>query len=87
MITINLDRAKIAAHDYRRAARAAEFAPHDAIIAKRIPGTAEAEAEAQRQVIRERNAAVQEQIDAATDHHELRAIINEIAVFDDEGAG
>ena len=85
MITINLGRAKAVAHEHRRMARAAEFQPLDDIIAKRIPGSVEADAEAQRQAIRERNAVVQEQIEAAGNHHELRAIIEGMAVFIDNG--
>ena len=87
MITIQLGRAKSVAHDYRRTTRTAEFAPLDAIIARRIPGTAEAEAEAKRQEIRDRNATVQLQIEAATDHHELKAIVEAMtALIDDDAA-
>lgn len=87
MITINLDQAKAVAHDHRRTARSAEFAPLDAIIAKRIPGAAEADAEAQRQQIRERHATVQEQIEAATDHGELRQIVEKMnAIIDGSAA-
>ena len=86
MIIINLGRARAVAHEHRRMARAAEFQPLDDIIAKRIPGTAEADAEGQRQAIRERTAVVQEQIEAASDHHELRVIIEEMAAFIKDGA-
>lgn len=65
---------KDVAHDIRRAVRAAKFAPHDELIAKQIPGMAE-EAEAQRQVIRDADAAVQVEIDACTDVAELRAAV------------
>ena len=66
MITINIDKAKVIAHDARRAARAAEFAPLDEIIAKQIPGTTAQEAEAQRQQIRDKYAEMQTAINAAT---------------------
>jgi hypothetical protein len=56
MIVINIDKAKAIGHDMRRAAREAEFKPLDDIIAKQIPGTAAQEAEAQRQLIREKYA-------------------------------
>lgn len=58
MIKINIDKAKAIAHEKRREARAAEFAPHDEVIAKRIPGVAEADAEAARQAIREKYAVI-----------------------------
>ena len=73
MITINVDKAKAIAHDIRRAARAAEFAPHDEVIAKRIPGTAEQEAETARQIIREKYAAMQVAIDSAGSVEEIKA--------------
>ena len=63
MITINIDKAKSVAHDMRRAARAAEFAPLD--IKATIPSEAAA-AEAARQFIRDKYASVQTAIDAAT---------------------
>jgi hypothetical protein len=75
MITVNVNKAKAIAHDMRRAARAAEFAPHDEVIAKRIPGTAEAEAEAARQAIRDKYAAVQTAIDAAATTDEIKAVL------------
>ena len=63
MITINIDKAKTVAHDMRRAARAAEFAPLD--IKATIPSEAAA-AEAARQFIRDKYADIQVAIDAAT---------------------
>ena len=78
MIVINIDKAKAIGHDIRRALRAQEFAPHDEIIAKRIPGTAEQQAEAARQAIRDKYAEVQVQIDASTDVQALTEIIRAI---------
>ena len=75
MITINVDKAKAVAHNMRRAKRAEEFAPHDEVIAKRIPGTAEAEAEAARAAIRAKYAAMQTAIDAATSPDEIKAAL------------
>jgi hypothetical protein len=75
MITVNITKAKVIAHDMRRAARAVEFAPHDEVIAKRITGTVEAEAEAARQAIRDKYAAVQIAIDAATTPDEIKAAL------------
>lgn len=75
MITINVEKAKAIAHDMRRAARAAEFAPHDEVISKRIPGTVEVEAEAARAAIRMKYAVMQERIDAAQDTDAIKAAL------------
>ncbi len=72
MIVVNLDKAKTIGHDIRRALRAEEFAPHDEVIAKRIPGVAMDEAEAARQAIRVKYAAVQEAIDSASSPDEIK---------------
>jgi len=72
MIVINIDKAKAVAHDMRRAARAEEFRPYDDAIAKQIPGQAEG-AEAARQAIREKYAAMQTAIDAASTIDEIKA--------------
>jgi hypothetical protein len=74
MIRINLDKAKAIGHDMRRAARAEEFKPYDDAIAKQIPGQIEG-AEAARQVIRDKYAAVQAQINAATTPEEIKAAL------------
>lgn len=63
----NLTKCKVIAHVKRRAMREAEFAPLDAVIAKKIPGADTAAAEAQRQAIRDKYVVVQNAIDAATD--------------------
>ena len=75
MIRINTEKAKAIAHDMRRAARAAEFAPHDEVIAKRLPGTAEAEAEAARAAIRAKYAVMQTEIDAAATPDEIKTAL------------
>jgi hypothetical protein len=72
MITINVDKAKNIAHDIRRAKREEEFAPYDAVIMKQIPGNSAAEAEAARQEIRDRYAAMQVEIDAASTPEEIK---------------
>ena len=72
MITINVEKAKQIAHDMRRQARAAEFAPHDEAIAKRLPGTVEADAEAARAAIRAKYADMQVAIDAAATPDEIK---------------
>ena len=73
-IQVNFDKAKDIAHDIRRRAREVEFAPHDEVIAKQIPGTAAEQAEAERQAIRAKYAAMQEQIDAAADLDTLKQV-------------
>lgn len=74
-IKVDINRAKPIAHDIRRHMRAEEFAPHDEIIAKRIPGTSEQQAEAARQAIRDKYAVVQEELDAAETPEELKEIL------------
>lgn len=70
MITINIDKAKTIAHDKRREARSAEFAPLD--IKATIPSEAIA-AEAARQAVREKYAAMQTAIDSASTVDEIKA--------------
>lgn len=72
MIVINIDKAKSIAHDVRRAKRAEEFAPLD--IQATIPMFAEA-AEAQRQEVRDKYAAMQTAIDSASTTDQLKEII------------
>jgi hypothetical protein len=64
-IDVDLDKCKAIGHDKRRAARAEEFKPYDEVIAKQIPGVDAAEAEAARQAIRDKYAAVQDAVNAA----------------------
>lgn len=74
MIVINIDKAKNIAHNLRRAARAEEFKPFDEAIAKQIPGQTEG-AEAQRQLIRDKYAVMQSEIDAATTVEQIKAVM------------
>jgi hypothetical protein len=75
MININLNKAKAIVHDIRRVARAAEFAPLD--IKATIPSEAAA-AEAARQAVREKYAAIQADIDAAPGVPELKLIVESL---------
>lgn len=75
MIRINMDKARVIAHDKRRAMREVEFAPFDSVIAKQIPGKDAAAAEAERQKIRDKYAAMQTAIDAAADADALKAAL------------
>ena len=72
MITINIDKAKAIAHDKRRQARSAEFAPLD--IKATIPSETVA-AESARALIRTKYATMQAEIDAATTINALTARI------------
>ena len=72
MITINVAKAKEIAHDKRRQARSAEFAPLD--IKATIPSEATA-AEAARAVIRTKYATMQEAINLATTVDEIKAVM------------
>lgn len=72
MITINLNKAKAIAHDKRREARSAEFAPLD--IKATIPAEAQT-AEAARQAIRNKYAELQTQMDAAQSVEELKGLL------------
>lgn len=76
MIKINIEKAKAIAHNRRRVARAAEFAPLDDIIAKKIPGESAKDAEAKREGIRAHYAALQGEIDAAADVEGLKKIVD-----------
>lgn len=70
MITINIDKAKTIAHDVRRAARTEEFKPLD--VKATIPSEAE-QAELQRQLVREKYAEMQSQIDSAQTVDQIKA--------------
>jgi hypothetical protein len=72
MITINLDKAKAISHSKRREARAAEFAPLD--VKATIPSEASA-AEAAREAIRQKYVVIQNQMDAAQNVEQLKALL------------
>lgn len=73
-IVIDVTKAKAIGHDMRRAARAEEFKPFDEAIAKQIPGQVDG-AEAARQVIRDKYAVIQTNIDAAATPDEIKAAL------------
>ena len=76
MITVNLNKARDITHTIRREARAEEFKPHDEIIAKQIPGADAQAAEAARQAIRDKYAAIQADIDSAPGVNKLKLIVD-----------
>lgn len=75
MISINIDKAKAIVHDIRRAKRTAEFAPLDSKAT--IPSEAAA-AEAARQAVREKYAAVQAQINSVDTIEQLKQIVENL---------
>jgi len=75
MINVNLDKARTIVHDIRRASRTAEFSPLD--VKATIPSEAAA-AEAARQAVREKYAAIQAEIDAAPGIPELKLIADSL---------
>ena len=75
MIVVNIDKAKTIAHDIRRGKRTAEFAPLD--TKANIPSEAVA-AEAARQAVRTKYAAIQIDIDAASSISELKAAVDSL---------
>ena len=75
MITIDINKAKEISHSKRREARTAEFAPLD--IQATIPTLAE-QTESERQLVRDKYAAIQTEIDAATTAEELKAILTQL---------
>ena len=75
MIIINLDKAKNIAHNKRRTARSAEFAPLD--IKATIPAEAQA-AETARQAIRDKYATMQNDINDAVDLDALKQIVESL---------
>jgi hypothetical protein len=72
VITINVTKAKTIAHEKRRQARSAEFAPLD--IKATIPSEAVA-AEAARTLIRTKYSKMQAEIDAATTTEQIKAVM------------
>lgn len=71
----DLNKCKALGHEMRRAKRAEEFAPHDEVIMKQILGADAEAAEAARQEIRDKYAAIQDAIDAAASPEEIKAAL------------
>jgi len=72
LIKVDIEKYRAICHDKRRAARGSEFAPLD--IKATIPSEAAA-AEAARQAIRDKYAAIQSQMDSATTVEELKELL------------
>lgn len=69
----DLDKCKEIGHDIRRTKRAEEFAPYDEVIAKQIPGNDATEAEASRQLIRDKYIEMQDNINAASTPEQIKS--------------
>jgi len=78
----DLDKCKALGHDIRRQQRAEEFAPHDEVIMKQIPGKDAAAAEEARQEIRDKYAEIQDEIDAAANPDEIKVALGVVEVSD-----
>lgn len=74
-VGVEMVKAKEITHGKRRDKRAAEFAPHDEIIMKQIPGANAAAAEQARTAIRTKFDVMQVEIDACSTPEALKAII------------
>lgn len=79
-IVINLDKAKEITHVKRKAVRAEEFKPFDEVIAKQIPGNDFNVAEQERQKIRDKYAAIQNDINTCPDVDSLKLIHDSLGV-------
>jgi hypothetical protein len=75
MIIINIDKAKNIAHEKRRMARTAEFAPLD--IKATIPSEA-VEAEVARQIVRDKYAEIQTAINDAETVDEIKTELEKL---------
>ena len=72
VITIDLDKARLIAHDRRRAVRAELFKPHDERIKLALPGDDVVALDAPRKEIRELDQTTQIKIDEAQSIDELK---------------
>jgi hypothetical protein len=72
MISVNISKAKEIAHYYRREARSKEFEPLD--LKATIPSEAVA-AEQARQLVREKYAVMQDEINNANSPDEIKSIL------------
>jgi hypothetical protein len=76
IIKVELSKVKEIAHVKRRAMREEEFAPHDAIIMKQIPGVDAAAAEEARQVIRTKYEKLETSINNAKTVDAIKKLID-----------
>lgn len=74
-IGVDMLKGKEITHIRRRAKRELEFAPHDEIIMKQLPGKSAVDAEAARVLIRTKYDTMQIAIDACVTPEELKTIV------------
>ena len=75
VITVNITKAKLIAHNARRLARTKEFEPFDNVIMRQIPGADAAAAEQSRKDIRVKYVLIQEAIDQAQTTEQMKAAL------------
>lgn len=80
-IVVDMVKAKVIAHDLRRAKRDEEMKPHDDIVAKNIPGQDAVAAEAARAILRTKYATIQTDIDATADEAALKQVLVDSGVL------
>ena len=73
--TEDLAKCKQVGHEMRRSKRSVEFAPHDEVIMKQIPGADADAAEAVRAAIRTKYETMQTAIDGASTPAEIKALL------------
>lgn len=76
----NMNKVKNIAHEKRRNKREQLFAPYDDIIMKQIPGKNLTEAENARVSIRNQDASVQSQIDAASTPEQVKIVLQSYGI-------
>ena len=69
------------AHELRRKARSAEFAPHDEVIMKQIPGNDMVAAEEARATIRAKYDGIQADLDATPDVDSIKTVLSNNSIF------
>ena len=75
VVTEDVTKAKVLAHETRRRERADEFKPYDDIVSLNIPGSDATAAEAERAKIRTKYATMQTNIDNASNTAEIKTAL------------
>ena len=84
-IVEDLEKSKLIAHDIRRDKRREEFAPHDEVIMKQIPGSDLVAAENSRVEIRDRYVGIQSAIEDSVDAFGIKVTLVQYNVADIPG--
>lgn len=83
----DLEESKLISHKLRRTKREELYAPHDEIISKQIPGQSAIDAEAAREVIRNRDSELQELIDSKLKLNTLKEVLFENDLISEDQLG